>query len=50
VARWEKQLGGKADGRLFLAWIGYSETRAYVEKVLIDRDVYAWLLAGGAGD
>ena len=50
VARWEKQLGGQADGRLFLAWIGYSETRAYVEKVLIDGDMYAWLLAGGAGD
>jgi soluble lytic murein transglycosylase-like protein len=40
VERWDRQLGEGADRRLFLAWIGYTETRGYVEKVLIDRAIY----------
>ena len=42
--RWNKQLGGVPDRDIFLAWIGYTETRNYVEKVLIDREIYDWLL------
>jgi len=38
--RWDRQLGGQAARDLYLAWIGYPETRAYVEKVLIDREIY----------
>lgn len=45
TARWDRQLGGEAGRAEFAAWIGYTETRAYVEKVLIDRDVYAWILS-----
>jgi len=45
TARWDRQLGGGADRAVFAAWIGYTETRSYVEKVLIDRDVYAWILS-----
>jgi soluble lytic murein transglycosylase len=45
VARWQRQLGGARDRDLFLAWIGYPETRQYVEKVLIDREIYAWILS-----
>lgn len=48
VARWDAQLGGTAARRLFLAWIGYTETRDYVEKVLIDRDLYDWILTENA--
>lgn len=44
VKRWDAQLGGRAPGEVFLSWIGYPETRRYVEKVLIDRAVYAWIL------
>ena len=29
---------------LFLGWIGYAETRGYVEKVLIDRQIYGQFL------
>ncbi len=46
--RWDRQLGGGADRAEFAAWIGYTETRAYVEKVLIDRDIYDWILSGAA--
>lgn len=49
VNRWTRQLGGLTDRALFLAWIGYPETRRYVEKVLIDREIYDWILAGSAG-
>ncbi|MFN2370668.1 MAG: transglycosylase SLT domain-containing protein, partial [Candidatus Krumholzibacteriia bacterium] len=53
VERWDRQLGDGASRRLFLAWIGYTETRGYVEKVLVDRDLYDWILteaaAPGAG-
>jgi soluble lytic murein transglycosylase-like protein len=45
VARWTKQLGGRSDPELFLAWIGYPETRRYVEKVLVDREIYRTILA-----
>ncbi|MBE0566561.1 MAG: transglycosylase SLT domain-containing protein, partial [Krumholzibacteria bacterium] len=48
VARWDRQLGDQASRRLFLAWIGYTETRGYVEKVLIDRDLYDWILTEAA--
>ncbi len=40
AGRWEEQLGGNAEADIYLAWIGYPETRAYVEKVLIDREIY----------
>ncbi len=40
AARWDKQLAGAASRDIYLAWIGYTETRAYVEKVLIDREIY----------
>ncbi len=49
VNRWDNQLGGTATPAVFLGWIGYPETRRYVEKVLIDRAVYAWILDGAAG-
>jgi soluble lytic murein transglycosylase-like protein len=44
VRRWDEQLGGDATRSQFLAWIGYPETRRYVEKVLIDRAIYDWML------
>lgn len=44
VMRWDRQLGGEPDATTFLAWIGYPETRRYVEKVLIDRRIYAEVL------
>ena len=44
VKRWNHQLGGRPERDFFLAWIGYAETRRYVEKVLIDRYVYDWIL------
>lgn len=40
ASRWDRQLGGDADRDIYLAWIGYPETRSYVEKVLIDRRIY----------
>lgn len=46
VRRWDRQLGGGALPEHFLVWIGYPETRQYVENVLIDREIYAWILAG----
>ena len=50
AGRWDEQLGGAADRALYAAWIGYPETRNYVEKVLIDRDMYDWILDGaGSG-
>lgn len=45
VARWQKQLGGNTRDDIFLAWIGYPETRHYVEKVLIDREIYNWIIS-----
>jgi len=45
VARWQKQLGGSKRNDIFLAWIGYPETRHYVEKVLIDREIYDWIIS-----
>jgi hypothetical protein len=45
VARWQKQLGGNTRNDIFLAWIGYPETRLYVEKVLIDREIYNWIIS-----
>ncbi len=50
VARWTRQLRGRPDRDLFLSWIGYAETRSYVEKVLIDRQIYSWILSGGQND
>nr|MEE4269532.1 transglycosylase SLT domain-containing protein [Candidatus Krumholzibacteria bacterium] len=43
--RWLRQLGGEASSDIYLAWIGYTETRNYVEKVLIDREIYDGILA-----
>ncbi len=50
VKRWDAQLGAGAPPTTFLAWIGYPETRRYVEKVLIDRLIYAWILRGAEGE
>ena len=44
--RWDRQLGGGAARDIYLAWIGYPETRHYVEKVLIDRAVYEEIIGG----
>jgi len=44
VTRWDRQLGGSASRADFLGWIGYPETRRYVEKVLIDRLIYGEVL------
>jgi soluble lytic murein transglycosylase len=44
VDRWLRQLGGQLPNDLFLTWIGYSETRHYTEKVLIEREIYDWIL------
>ena len=44
--RWRRQLGGQPSADAYLAWIGYTETRRYVEKVLIDRYVYDWIIGG----
>lgn len=44
VQRWQKQLGGPRGNDIFLAWIGYPETRNYVAKVLRDREVYDWII------
>lgn len=49
VARWQKQLGGTTDNDIFMAWIGYPETRYYVEKVLKDREVYDWIIRASRG-
>ncbi|MGD9548701.1 MAG: transglycosylase SLT domain-containing protein [Candidatus Krumholzibacteriia bacterium] len=48
--RWVKQLGGVTDPQIFLAWIGYPETRRYVEKVLIDREIYGAILGRHAAE
>lgn len=47
AARWDAQLGGQAPADIYLAWIGYPETRAYVEKVLIDREIYTAIIGAG---
>jgi len=47
--RWDVQLGGRAPRDLYLGWIGYPETRAYVEKVLIDREIYLGIIDAAAG-
>ncbi len=44
ASRWDRQLGGGAPNDIYLAWIGYPETRAYVEKVLIDREIYRGMM------
>jgi soluble lytic murein transglycosylase len=44
ASRWERQLGGSSERDIYLAWIGYPETRHYVEKVLIDREIYDWII------
>ena len=44
ASRWAKQLGGSPERDIYLAWIGYPETRHYVEKVLIDREIYDWII------
>jgi len=44
ASRWEKQLGIAPERDIYLAWIGYPETRHYVEKVLIDREIYDWII------
>ncbi|MBK6898166.1 MAG: transglycosylase SLT domain-containing protein [bacterium] len=49
VGRWSGQLGRRSGRKAFLEWIGYAETRQYVEKVLIDREVYGWILNDAAG-
>jgi len=46
ASRWREQLGGRPARDVYLAWIGYPETRHYVEKVLIDRHIYDWIIAG----
>jgi soluble lytic murein transglycosylase len=46
AARWIEQLGGSPASDVFLAWIGYPETRRYVEKVLIDREIYDSIISG----
>jgi soluble lytic murein transglycosylase-like protein len=46
--RWDRQLGGRAARDIYLAWIGYPETRHYVEKVLTDRAIYQGIIAGPA--
>ncbi|MCP4292503.1 MAG: transglycosylase SLT domain-containing protein [bacterium] len=42
--RWQKQLGESTRRDVFLAWIGYPETRHYVEKVLVDQMIYQWII------
>jgi len=49
ASRWEAQLGGNPDRAIYLAWIGYPETRHYVEKVLIDREIYDWIIRPESG-
>jgi len=49
VDRWDRQLGNPSEETrhsrdVFLAWIGYPETRRYTEKVLIAREIYDWIL------
>ncbi len=44
ASRWEKQLGGSPQRDIYLAWIGFPETRHYVENVLIDRQIYDWII------
>jgi len=44
VDRWLRQLGGDPGPAVFAAWIGYPETRRYTREVLIDRQLYRWLL------
>ncbi len=46
--RWDRQLGGRAARDVYLAWIGYPETRHYVEKVLTDRAIYQAIIGGPA--
>jgi soluble lytic murein transglycosylase-like protein len=48
VNRWQRQLGGPVDDDVFLAWIGYPETRGYTLRVLRDSLVYRRLLDGGS--
>jgi len=48
AGRWNKQLHGNAARDIYLAWIGYPETRAYVEKVLIDREIYHAMIGANA--
>ncbi len=50
VKRWDRQLGGTPSRADFLGWIGYPETRRYVEKVLIDRQIYAEVLREFGGE
>jgi soluble lytic murein transglycosylase len=50
ASRWARQLGGAPDRDIYLAWIGYPETRHYVEKVLIDREVYDWIIRNESSD
>ena len=45
TARWKKQLGGTCTRQEYAFWIGYPETRYYVEKVLIDREIYESIIA-----
>ncbi|MCB1182956.1 hypothetical protein KDM41_05945, partial [bacterium] len=47
--RWDRQLGGDAPADIYLAWIGYPETRRYVEKVLIDREIYSAIIGANYG-
>jgi hypothetical protein len=47
AVRWTRQLGGRSDRDLFLAWIGYPDTKTYTEKVLIERAIYDWILQQG---
>jgi len=48
VNRWDKQLAVPVDPDIFLAWIGYPETRGYTRRVLRDRVVYRSLLEPGS--
>lgn len=47
VDRWDGQLGGRAEAAVFLAWIGYPETRGYTLRVLRDREIYRTLFEAG---
>ena len=49
AGRWDRQLGGDAARDIYLAWIGYPETRSYVEKVLIDREIYSAIIGANYG-
>jgi hypothetical protein len=50
AARWLEQLGGVCSRQEYGSWIGYPETRYYVEKVLTDREIYHWIIANSGNE